>query len=198
YARQSSRGVLHMSFLKSFLGGGLPKFKYFPSASSAGEKAVILHEPIECLSCEREREYVYVGPVYAEEELDQNICPWCISNGAANKKFGAQFNPVADIEVEELDEDPHLSMGHNRWGDWQSVPQRVIEEIAYRTPGVAAWQEANWFFHCKDAAIYLGPVGFTELKGYGHQAFEAIRQEAQKFQLEDAGLDKWMSGLSTE
>jgi len=196
---QSSRGALHMSFLKSFFGGGLPKFKYFPSASSADGCEVIRKEPVKCLVCEKDREYVYVGPVYGESDLYDSVCPWCISNGAANAKFGAHFNGVADFTATgELGESIDVSMAHNRLGDWQSVPSQIMQEVAYRTPGLRSWQEASWFFHCKDAGVYLGPVGFNELKAFGNQALDAIRREASKDQLNESDLDEWMSDLSID
>src|SRR6266542_1799858 len=40
------------------------------------------------------RGYVYVGPVYAIEELDEAFCPWCIADGTAAAKFDAEFTDV--------------------------------------------------------------------------------------------------------
>jgi hypothetical protein len=32
--------------------------------------------------------------VYAEAELDDQLCPWCIADGRAAAKFDAQFTDV--------------------------------------------------------------------------------------------------------
>src|SRR5262249_33660244 len=94
--------------------------------------------------CGEARGYIYTGPVYGEEELDDAICPWCIADGSANEKFEAVFVDEAALP--------------------DNVPSAVAEEIAWRTPGYNAWQYERWFSCCGDAMTFLEPVGSTELR----------------------------------
>jgi uncharacterized protein CbrC (UPF0167 family) len=157
----------------------LPQFKYYPTACAPGGTDVVAKQTVDCAVCGEECDYVYMGPVYAEEDdLEESICPWCVANGSAHKEWDAEFNPIADTAPD-------------------TVPPAIVEEIAYRTPGVIAWQEGQWFFHCGDGAVYLGPVGISELKQYGPDAVEAIRDEASTAQVDEESLDDWMNNLSS-
>ena len=71
-----------------------------------------------------------------------NLCPWCIADGSAARKFGSEF--VGDIEGE--------------------VPASVEEELNLRTPGYLSWHCERWQICCGDACAYLGPVGWDRLK----------------------------------
>lgn len=106
------------------------------------------------------RGFIYVGPVYAEDELDEKICPWCIADGTAAKKYDATFT----------DEE-----GIGKYGDGQPVPEHVIEEVARRTPGFSGWQQEQWWSHCRDAGAYLGTAGHEELTALGADAILSIR-----------------------
>src|SRR5690606_1019313 len=86
----------------------LPVFKYHPDPIGTGS---IVESDTECACCGRARGYVYAGPVYSEEEYNECICPWCISDGSAHEKLDASFT----------DED---GVGGN--GDWDQVPAEVV------------------------------------------------------------------------
>src|SRR6266487_2219862 len=43
-----------------------------------------------CQTCGAARGYIYTGPIYPIEELDQVLCPWCIADGTAAAKFDDQ------------------------------------------------------------------------------------------------------------
>lgn len=102
-----------------------------------------------------------MGPVYAQEELDEQICPWCIADGTAARKYDATFK----------DEE-----GIGTCGDGQPVPEYVIEEVARRTPGFSGWQQEQWWSHCGDAGAFLGAAGYEELKTLGEDAILSIRE----------------------
>lgn len=70
----------------------LPKFKYHPDPVGTGS---IVESDVECCCCGKTRGYIYVGPVYAEEEYEECICPWCIADGSARKKLDARFTDEA-------------------------------------------------------------------------------------------------------
>lgn len=149
----------------------LPNFKYHPDPLGTGSIQV---SETECICCGQARGYIYVGPVYALEELDECICPWCIEDGSANAKLGASFTDESGV---------------GGYGDWDDVPAAVVATIAYRTPGFIGWQQEQWWTHCGDAAAFLGRAGRKELEAAGDGAVEAIRQ--------NTGLtgDNWESFL---
>lgn len=119
----------------------LPMFRYHPDPLRSGS---IVRSEASCLCCGRARGFIYSGPVYAEADLDDAICPWCIADGSAGRKFDATFvdaNGVAD-----------------------GAPDSVVEEITERTPGYCAWQTEAWPVCCGDAAAFIGPVGIAEIR----------------------------------
>ena len=135
----------------------LPKFKYHPDPFATG--SVSVSDEI-CLVCERARGCIYNGPVYAVEELNDAICPFCISGGAAHEKFAAEFTDAAGV---------------GGYGEWETVTEELVREVAHRTPGFSGWQQERWFTHCGDAAEFLGAAGEIELERFGSEAVEAVQ-----------------------
>jgi uncharacterized protein CbrC (UPF0167 family) len=138
----------------------LPTFKYHPDPVKTGS---IEPSATKCVCCGKARGYIYAGPVYAAGEYDDSICPWCIADGSAHEKFDASF---------------HDEAGVGGGGEWDDVPEEVIEEVAHRTPGFAGWQQEQWWTHCGDAGQFLGRAGHAELKAAGPQAIAAVRESA--------------------
>ena len=137
----------------------LPTFRFHPDPISTSS---IAPSDAQCVCCNRSRGYVYVGPVYAEDEYDSCVCPWCIADGSAHERLGASLHDEASIGG----------------GEWDNVPASSIEEIAYRTPGFAGWQQEQWWSHCGEAACYLGRAGCAELQAAGADAMASIRASA--------------------
>ncbi|MCL2423495.1 MAG: CbrC family protein [Micrococcales bacterium] len=137
----------------------LPEFKYHPDPLATD---TVVESDDECECCERARGYIYTGPVYCEEELDEALCPWCIADGSAHEKFDALFT----------DED---MIGGG--GEWDLVSDDVVEEVACRTPGFSGWQQERWWTHCGDAAAFIGRAGRDELSALGQQAVDAIQAD---------------------
>ncbi len=146
----------------------LPTFRYHPNPLATG--SVIRSEAV-CKVCGQARGFIYSGPVYAQQELIDCICPWCIADGSAHRKFDAEFTDSAGI------------------GGGADVPTAVIEEVACRTPGFDSWQSEQWFTHCGDAAAFLGRVGYKELKRYGPQALGEFRAAADIPEVDDEDSD---------
>jgi len=119
----------------------LPQFRYHPDPIRSGS---VVESQEMCKSCGQSRGYIYAGPVYSEEELDDAICPWCIADGSAHKKFDAEF------------------VDSNGFRD--GVPESVMEEISQRTPGFNAWQTEEWPACCNDAMAFLMPTGIEEIR----------------------------------
>jgi len=119
----------------------LPTFRYHPDPIDTGS---ITPSDATCAVCDEPRGFVYSGPVYAEDDFEDAICPWCIADGSAAESLGATF-----MDSEAFPGD---------------VPKRVIVEISERTPGYSAWQAEEWPSCCRDAAAFIGPVGIAEIR----------------------------------
>jgi uncharacterized protein CbrC (UPF0167 family) len=92
----------------------LPSFRYHPDPLSTGSFKPDADTP--CLSCNRLRGYLYTGSVWTEKNfiLDDHLCPWCIADGSAARRFGATFNYTGTLD---------------------DVSDEAREEIEMRTPG---------------------------------------------------------------
>ena len=88
-----------------------------------------------CTVCGLSRGWRY-GPV------QHGVCPWCLAEGSA----AAQLEWTGHPEIE---------------GD---LPASVVEEIALRTPWFVTWQGSRWLAHCDDAAAFIAPAGWQELR----------------------------------
>ncbi len=152
----------------------LPTFRYHPDPLATGS---VVRSDAACRCCRRARGYVYAGPVYADAALDDALCPWCIADGSAAARFGAEFV------------DPEGVGDH---GAWEPVPPAVVVEVSQRTPGFSGWQQERWWTHCGDAAQYLGAAGARELASEWADALPAIRADAG---LADADWDDYRAAL---
>jgi uncharacterized protein len=130
----------------------LPKFKYNPNALSLG---VIREEETNCPVCKKERKYLYDGPFYTENDVE-GICPWCIFDGAAAKKYEGEFQDVDSCE--EVDKEEY------------------IDELIHRTPGYVGWQQEYWLSHCGDFCAIVQYVGWEEIKHLENELAEDIRK----------------------
>jgi uncharacterized protein CbrC (UPF0167 family) len=124
----------------------LPQFRYHPDPIASGS---IVTSDKKCRCCREARGYIYSGPVYAEDELDDSICPWCIADGAASSEFDATF-----VDSEAFSEE---------------IPEAAMEEITERTPGFSSWQSEQWPVCCDDATAFIGPVGIKEIRAQYHE-----------------------------
>jgi uncharacterized protein CbrC (UPF0167 family) len=130
---------------------GLPTFRYHPDPLETGS---LKGSGGRCPYCERNRAYVYDGPIYGTAEREPP-CPWCIADGSFSTRFDAQFSddaPLSDLDPE------------------------TIDEVTRRTPGFSGWQQEHWMTHCSDAAAFLGPVGYRELLSHPN-VMESLRSE---------------------
>jgi len=136
----------------------LPVFRYHPDPVGTGNAQ---QSNQECVCCGEQRGLIYVGPVFAEDELNEALCPWCIADGSAHERFDAEFTDAASVGL-----------------GWEDVPQKVVEEVSFRTPGFSGWQQERWFTHCGDAAEFLGQADGEDLRGQWATAVAAIRADA--------------------
>jgi uncharacterized protein CbrC (UPF0167 family) len=119
----------------------LPEFRYHPAPLASGS---ITKSDKKCRSCKQSRGYIYAGPVYAEEDLDEAICPWCIADGSAYEKFDATF-----VDSEAFGND---------------APEAAMDLISQRTPGFSSWQTEQWPSCCEDVTAFLTPAGIKEIR----------------------------------
>lgn len=138
----------------------LPPFRYHPDPVATGS---VTASAAGCVCCGQRRGYIYTGPVYAVDELTDCLCPWCIADGSAHAKYDAEFADRAGI---------------GDYGSWEPVPEQVLDEVAYRTPGFSGWQQERWWTHCGDAAEFLGAAGRAEAEQAGEDFLAAIRADA--------------------
>jgi len=127
--------------MKSQRTPNLPVFRYHPDPIRSGS---VIESSVRCRSCRTTRGFIYTGPVYAERELGDVLCPWCIADGSAHEKFDATF-----VDSEAFAED---------------APETAITEITERTPGFSAWQEEKWPSCCGESAAFLTPAGINEIR----------------------------------
>jgi hypothetical protein len=137
----------------------LPKFKYHPNPIATGS---IEQAENVCECCGLARGYIYMGPVHAAQNLDKALCPWCIADGSAHKKFRADFIGLDGI---------------GGFGEWDDVPEEVLKEVAHCTPGFCGWKPERWWTHCGDAAEYLGPAGWKEVLRFGDELMAALKAD---------------------
>ena len=119
----------------------LPRFKYHPNPLKT-ESIIPSNET--CEVCAHARGYVYCTVPYGENEIEF-VCPWCIADGTANKKLGAQFS----------DSHPLAQAG---------ISQEIIDEVTLRTPGYISWQQECWMYCCDDACEFHGDAPAKELR----------------------------------
>jgi uncharacterized protein len=154
----------------------LPVFKYHPDPIATGS---IVRGRAQCMCCGEMRDYFYVGPVYAKDDLDESICPWCIDNGLAHEKYGASFTDRGAIG-----------------GFRELVPREVTEEVAYRTPGFSGWQQECWLAHCGDACAFLGAAGKEGVEAYNSQ--ELLDSIRANIEMKEEEFQGYLNALNTD
>ena len=119
----------------------LPQFRYYPDPVGTG--AFEEGEEKTCPCCGKKSTVYYSTMPYCVENVE-NLCPLCISNGEAAKKYDATFVQGAE---------------------WNGEPDKEKdEELFCRTPGYISWQGEYWLSCCDDYCAYLGTVGTRELR----------------------------------
>jgi len=119
----------------------LPAFRYHPDPIASGS---VITSSNTCRCCKQARGFVYVGPAYSEEELDDALCPWCIADGSAFETFEVTF-----VDAEAFDAD---------------ATDEAMTTICERTPGFSAWQSEQWPSCCGEPAAFLTPAGYDDIQ----------------------------------
>jgi uncharacterized protein CbrC (UPF0167 family) len=118
----------------------IPHFTYHPDPLATG---MFKHKSASCPCCEKTTPFVYAQKPYCADEVE-DLCPWCIADGSAAKKFGAVFS----------DGRPLIKAG---------LKQAIVDEVVHRTPGYISWQQDSWLACCEDACEFHGDLKKEEL-----------------------------------
>ena len=123
-----------------------PAFRYHPNPLETGafEESA---DGVVCDCCGKTTHIFYTAPFYAVEDIAY-LCPECIANGEAARKYDGSFQD--DFSVDDGVDDPEK-----------------LDELIHRTPGYSGWQQEYWRAHCGDYCAYLGHVGARELRALG-------------------------------
>jgi uncharacterized protein len=139
----------------------LPVFRYHHDPLASGSVEVSREK---CQCCGSARGYLYTGPVYGETTPENALCPWCIADGSAHRKFDATF------------------VDDNAFAD--DVPATVMEEITERTPGFSSWQTERWLSAEGEPATFIAPVGIAEIR----QHYPRLESDLMPFIVHDLGI----------
>lgn len=121
----------------------LPHFKYHPDPISSG---VFEQRPILCSVCGLERDYAYVGPIYAVKAVEADICPWCIADGAAAAKYNAEFGDTVGCE--------------------DITDKAATTEYLRRTPGYKTWQGQSCLSHHGDFCAFIRYASWDDVTAH--------------------------------
>jgi uncharacterized protein CbrC (UPF0167 family) len=97
----------------------LPAFRYHPDPLDTG--SVVASDTV-CVGCNQSLGYIYTGPVYAVQDYEDRLCPWCIADGVAHARLNAAF------------QDSEAVPGWTYF-DAPEVSEEIVEEVCWRTPG---------------------------------------------------------------
>lgn len=122
------------------LVSALPAFRYHPDPIASGS---VVASAGACRCCAQPRGFLYVGPTYSEAALIDALCPWCIADGSAARRYDATF-----VDSEAFDADASEAARH------------VITEC---TPGFHSWQGEHWPSCCGEPAAFLAPAGADDI-----------------------------------
>jgi uncharacterized protein CbrC (UPF0167 family) len=150
----------------------LPKFKYHPDPLDTG---VVKAEATTCPVCSQRRSHVYEGPFYSKATVD-GICPWCIHDGSAAKKYEGEFQDSAACEPVKN--------------------PAQLDELLHRTPGYNAWQQEVWLSHCGDFCAYLGYADWNRLEPLADELSDDVDQAKEDLSLDDDELVEALDGGS--
>lgn len=138
-----------------------PHFTYHPKAY---ELEVIEAIDIECECCGQRRGWIYSGNVHCIADVD-NVCPWCIADGSAHRKWDASFSQ--DIEGVTIDGDAQID----------GASPQAVDAVMHHTPGYSSWQGAVWKTHCDDVCEFHGDISPQELASLPPDAEALFRQD---------------------
>ncbi|WKK83585.2 CbrC family protein [Marivirga arenosa] len=146
----------------------LPTFRYNPNPEKLG---IIKKEKTTCPICNQKRNYVYEGPFYSVDEVE-GICPWCIKDGSAAKKYDGEFQDAASCDPVDK--------------------QEYLIELTTKTPGYSGWQQERWLSHCGDFCALKAYVGWAEIKDLKEELSDDLNEIKTDYNLTQEELEKYL------
>ncbi|WP_415644571.1 CbrC family protein [Stackebrandtia soli] len=128
-----------------------PVFRFSPNAYELG---LFEERSGRCDACDSDRELRYTASFYAVDKPDY-LCPWCVADGTAARRFKGSFNDWLGIDGVPVDPDEAVT-----------VDRECASEVANRTPGYPSWQQERWRSHCGFPCAFLGYVDSTDITEY--------------------------------
>jgi uncharacterized protein CbrC (UPF0167 family) len=118
----------------------LPVFPYHRDPIASGS-IVASTEVCEC--CGLARGWRYEGNIYTVQKVE-HLCPWCIADGSAARKFDAWFfdGDFYDDKRKRV-----------------KVADHYREAVFRRTVGFATFNPVSWWVHCGEPASYIDRSG---------------------------------------
>ncbi len=140
----------------------LPVFRYHPDPIASGS---VIESDEGCDCCGARRGFIYRSSVYWQGDTKPALCPWCIADGSAHRKFDASFNDTSNLA--------------------DDVVPEIADEVAHRTPGFNTWQQELWLSCCGDAAAFLEAVGYAEIR----EKYPELQGTLTKYFIEEFRMD---------
>ncbi len=128
----------------------LPTFRLHPNVYQLD---LFAREIGTCSCCGQLRDWTYRGPFYAVHKPDY-LCPWCIADGSAARRYEGQFND--ELCVEGWEPDPSVPS--------VTMDSLLLAEVCDRTPGYTAWQQPAWLTHCEQPCAFIAYTGYREIE----------------------------------
>lgn len=147
-----------------------PSFRLYADPIGEGR---FLRSDATCDACGQARGWVSDAILYTSDRSKGVMCPWCIADGTAVRKWGGTFNEVAD-----------------------PLPADRLVEVCERTPGIATWQDWDWPCHCNDAMRYLGQPTDVELRAQP-AALDSLLTDLRQYEWgnDKERVDEFLGGL---
>ena len=133
-----------------------PTFKYHKNPLKT---ETFKHSGKICPACGQKKGYAYIHSLFGKDDEVECLCPWCIHDGSAAKKYKGEF--ISDY-------DKHIN-----------INQYFIDELLHRTPLMETWQGIVWPAHCDDFCEFIDYVIWDDIKQMG------IEKEIEKDLLEN-------------
>ena len=137
----------------------LPHFRLHPNAYAL---EIFVAESGTCACCGQARELRYNSSFYSAQRPDY-LCPWCIADGSAARRFEGEFNDYLGIEGVSPDPDVPDSI---------AMDQDLLREVCERTPSYHSWQQEQWLVHCSQPCAFVGYTDNAEVQSL-HAELEA-------------------------
>lgn len=156
---------------------GIPHFRYHPDPVATGALEEVRFT---CACCGQVQRWRYAIPAYGPDDLRDSLCPRCIADGSAARRF--------DVVFTDLGSDGGCPRG---------IDPEVCDEIERRTPGFSGWQQERWLFHCGDGAAFLGTVGWDRIRELP-DALDELRRQVSGWGLDADEITAFTESLDVD